>query len=143
MFRRRRRRRNRRELAGWPGHYALAASPRHDWERVSHWSLEWSRCRVLDVSLGGAALELFGPAVSVGESVVVDLQLVRNSVARVTLSAEVRHASIVDGIARIGIQFVDVSDLEHALLRRLLARQKHERANPGVVTLMTALHPAD
>ena len=143
MFRRRRRRRSRRELAGWPGHYAPAASPRHEWERVSHWSLEWSGCRVLDVSIGGAALELFGPVVTVGDSVVVDVQLVRNSVARVTLTGEVRHESTVDGNQRIGIEFVDVSDLEHALLRRLLARQKHERANPGVVTLITALRAGD
>lgn len=143
MFRRRRRRRSRRERAGWPGYYAPAASPRHHWERVSHWSLDWSRCRVLDVSIGGAALELFGPAVAVGDSVVVDVQLVRNSVARVTLTGKVRHESTVDGNQRVGIEFVDVSDLEHALLRRLLARQKHERASPGVVTLMTAFRAGD
>jgi c-di-GMP-binding flagellar brake protein YcgR len=143
MFRRWRRRRTRREPAGWPGHYALAASPRHDWERVSHWSLEWSRCRVVDVSMGGAALELFGPNVAVGDSLVVDLQLVRNSVARVTLSAEVRREANVNDIQRIGIQFVDVSDFEDALLRRLLARQKHERGNSGVVSLMTALDSTD
>jgi c-di-GMP-binding flagellar brake protein YcgR len=143
MFRRRRRRRSRREAAGWPGHYARAASPRHEWERVSHWSLEWSRCRVLDVSIGGAALELFGPAVALGDSVVVDLQLVRSSVARVTLTGEVRHESTVDDNQRIGLEFVDVSDLEHALLRRLLARQKYERAHPGVVSLMTAFPAGD
>jgi hypothetical protein len=104
---------------------------------VSHWSLDWSRCRVLDVSIGGAALELLGPAVAVGDSVVVDLQLVRSSVARVTLTGEVRHESTVDDHQRIGLEFVDVSDLEHALLRRLLARQKYERTNPGAVSLMT------
>jgi hypothetical protein len=143
MFKRRRRRRSRREPAGWPGHYALAASPRHDWERVSHWSLVWSRCRVLDVSIGGAALELFGPTVVVGDSVVVDLQLVRNSVARVTLTAQVRHEASVDGNQRIGIEFLEVSDLEHTLLLRLLARQKHERANPRVVTLLTAFRASE
>jgi len=143
VLKRRRRRRSRRERAGWPGHYARAASPRHEWERVSHWSLEWSGCRVLDVSVDGAALELLGPAVTVGDFVVVDLQLVRSTVTRVALTGEVRHESTVDGNQRIGIEFVDVSDLEHALLHRLLTRQKHERANPGVVTSMTAFRVGD
>jgi c-di-GMP-binding flagellar brake protein YcgR len=123
VFRRKRRRRARREAAGWLGRYALDASV---------WP-EWSRCRVLDVSAGGVGLELLGPPVTLGDRVVVDLQLVRSNMARITLTGEVRHVSLSDDSQRVGLRFVDVGELEHALLLRLVARQKHERRSPGVV----------
>lgn len=44
-------RRSTRVAAGWQGRYTLDSQPS-----------ERYRCRVVDVSLGGAALELFGPA---------------------------------------------------------------------------------
>jgi hypothetical protein len=88
---------------------------------------------VLDVSTGGAGLELLGPGVGVGERVVVDLQLVRTNTAHITLTGEVRHATTLAGGMRVGVRFVDVGELERALLARLVARQKHERGNPGVV----------
>jgi c-di-GMP-binding flagellar brake protein YcgR len=122
----RRRRRARRETAGWLGRYAVG---------TGSWP-DWSRCRVVDVSLTGVGLELLGPAATVGDRVVVDLQLVRSNMARITLTGEVRHAATVDGTVRVGLRFVDVSDLQHALLGRLVARQKHERRHPDVVTPM-------
>jgi c-di-GMP-binding flagellar brake protein YcgR len=95
----------------------------------------WSRCRVLDVSIGGAGLELVGPGASAGagDRIVVDLQLVRTNTARVTLTGEVRHVTPIDDGVRVGLHFVDVGELEEALLARLVARQKHERRRPGVV----------
>jgi c-di-GMP-binding flagellar brake protein YcgR len=123
VFRRRRRRRARREVAGWLGRYALDTTA---------WP-EWSRCRVLDVSIGGVGLELLGPPVVLGDRVVVDLQLVRSNMARIILSAEVRHVSAYDGGVRVGLRFVDVGELEHALLLRLVARQKYARRNLGAV----------
>ncbi|HEY3672659.1 MAG TPA: PilZ domain-containing protein [Acidimicrobiia bacterium] len=124
----RKRRSGRRESAGWLGRYVPVESSGRD----------WSRCRVLDVSTGGAGLELLGPGdqagALVGDRVVVDLQLVRSNMARVTLTGEVRHATRIPVGVRVGLRFVDVGELERALLDRLVARQKHERRNPGVVT---------
>jgi hypothetical protein len=98
---------------------------------------------VLDVSSGGAGLELLGPAdhvgARVGDRVVVDLQLVRSNMARVTLTGEVRHATPIPVGVRVGLRFVEVGELERALLDRLVARQKHERRNPGVVTPLEPL----
>ena len=135
MFRRKRRR-GRRESAGWLGRYVPVETPGRD----------WSRCRVLDVSTGGAGLELLGPddqagdqagaqpGARVGDRVVVDLQLVRSNMARVTLTGEVRHVTRIPLGVRVGVKFVEVGELERALLDRLVARQKHERRHPGVVT---------
>jgi hypothetical protein len=121
-----RRRRARRETAGWLGRYAVDASAWPD----------WSRCRVVDVSVGGVGLELLGPPVAVGDRVAVDLQLLRSNMARIILTGEVRHAARVEGTLRVGVRFVDVTDLEHALLARLVARQKHERHHRDVVTTL-------
>jgi len=128
----RKRRRGRRESAGWLGRYVPVEDAGRD----------WSRCRVLDVSTGGAGLELLGPVAQavhqagarVGDRIVVDLQLVRSNMARVTLTGEVRHATRIPIGVRVGVKFVDVGELERALLDRLVARQKNERRNPGVVT---------
>jgi c-di-GMP-binding flagellar brake protein YcgR len=128
----RKRRHGRRERAGWFGRYVPVESPERD----------WSRCRVLDVSTGGAGLELLGAddqagdqvGARVGDRIAVDLQLIRSNLARVTLTAEVRHATRIPVGVRVGVHFVDVGELERALLDRLVARQKHERRHPGVVT---------
>lgn len=93
---------------------------------------------MLDVSTGGAGLELLGPGATVGDRIVVDLQLVRSNMARVTLTGEVRHAASRRAGTRVGVRFVEVGELEQALLQRLVARQKHERRNPDVVVPLTA-----
>jgi len=134
---RRKRRRGRRESAGWLGRYVPIDSPGRD----------WSRCRVLDVSAGGAGLDLLGaddqagdqPGARVGDRIVVDLQLVRSNMARVTLTGEVRYVTRIPLAVRVGVKFVDVGELERALLDRLVARQKHARRNPGVVTPLEQL----
>ena len=131
MFRRRRRR-ARRESAGWLGRYAVERDPVR----------EWSRCLVRDVSTGGVGLELLdvelGAGIEVGDRFVVDLRLVRSTMARVTLTGEVRHCSAVDDGLRVGLRFVDVGELEGVLLLRLVARQKRERRQPDVVVPMTS-----
>jgi hypothetical protein len=98
---------------------------------------------VLDVSTGGAGLELLGPGATVGDRVVVDLQLVRSNVSRVTLTGEVRHATLVPIGVRVGVRFVEVGELEQALLERLVARQKHERRHPDVVVPLTPSNATD
>ena len=97
---------------------------------------DWSRCRVFDVSTNGAGLEF--PAAGgarVGDRIVVDLQLVRSTTAHVTLTGEVRHVTPIATGVRVGVRFVDVGDLEHLLLVRLVGRQRRERRHPGVVAL--------
>ena len=130
MFRRRRRR-ARRESAGWVGRYAF------DGDLETGLDRDWTRCRVLDVSNGGVGLELLGvelgAGIELGHRVVVDLRLVRSTMARMTLTGEVRHVAAVDDGVRIGLRFVGVGELERVLLLRLVARQKHERRSDGVV----------
>ena len=46
------RRRSPRLLAGWRGRYTLDDRPDDG----------WYECRIIDVSVGGASVELFGPA---------------------------------------------------------------------------------
>jgi len=123
-FGRRMRRRSRRESAGWLGRCG----------RDGFASREWARCRVLDVSTVGAGLELIGRDAGVGDRLVVDLQLVRTNTAHVTLVGEIRHVAPTGDGVRVGVRFVDVGELERALLARLVARQKQERRHPGVVT---------
>jgi len=129
----RRRRRGRRRDAGWLGRYATLDAPWDDWDRWSAEPLGWARCRVLDVSIGGVGLELLGHEVAVGDRMTIDLQLVRSTMAWVALTGEVRHAATTDDVQRVGIRFVDVSDLQHALLRRLLERQKQAKGRGQVV----------
>jgi PilZ domain len=128
LFGRKRRRRGRRQEAGWLGRYAIEPRRRHDWDVGLGASLDWSRCRVLDVGPGGAGLELLGAPAEVGDRLIVDLQLVRSNMASVTLTGEIRHSgSTDDGGQRVGLEFVEVGDLERALLQRLLKRQKQAR----------------
>ncbi len=135
MFGWKRRRRGRRQEAGWLGRYAIGPPGRHDWDVSPTAALDWARCVVVDVSRGGAGLELHGPPVGVGDRLVVDLQLLRSNMAGVTLTGVVRHCGDVrDGDRpRVGLEFVDVSDLERALLQRLLKREQRERRHLRVV----------
>jgi len=132
----RRRRRARRETAGWLGRYVPLGSS-------GSTGRDWARCRVLDVSAGGAGLELLGSGAALGDRIVVDLQLVRSNMARITLTGEVRHVTVTASGARVGVKFVDAGELEHALLLRLVARQKHERRHPDVVVPFTTSRAFD
>jgi hypothetical protein len=75
---------------------------------------------------------LLGPGAAVGARIVVDLQLVRSNMARVTLTGEIRPTTTVAVGTHVGVRFVVVGELEQALLHRLVARQKLDRA-PDVV----------
>jgi hypothetical protein len=95
---------------------------------------------VLDVSVGGAGLELLDHGARVGDLLVVDLQLLRSSLSRITLTGEVRHVAPAPGGVRVGVRFVEVGDLERALLLRLVSRQKHQRRHPDVVVPLQPPH---
>jgi len=74
-----------------------------------------------DLSLDGAGLELSDNSVGVGDRVVLDLQLGDNQRASIELAGEVRHTTTGHrGTITVGVEFIDVGDLERALLVRLL-----------------------
>jgi hypothetical protein len=98
---------------------------------------------VLDVSTGGAGLELLGPAAEIGDRIVVDLPLVRSNSAPVTVTGEVHQATRIPTGLRVGVRFVEVGELAHVLLRRLVARQKHERRYGGVVVPLVPSRVSD
>ena len=78
-------------------------------------------CVVHDLSIRGAGLELAQDDVGIGDQLVLDLQLGSTRKASIRLSGEVRHATPADnGCVRVGVEFVGIGTLEHALLERLL-----------------------
>jgi hypothetical protein len=74
-----------------------------------------------DVSVAGAGLELGGRGVGIGDRVVFDLPLGDYAPATIQLTGEVRHATpLDDGVLRAGVEFVEVGDIERALVSRLV-----------------------
>ncbi|HTZ07893.1 MAG TPA: PilZ domain-containing protein, partial [Acidimicrobiales bacterium] len=71
----------------------------------------WQACRVVDVSPGGAGLELgpAGPPLVPGEAVAIEIRL----------SAEVRHVSAVPGGVRVGVQFVGLTEVASRYLEAM------------------------
>ncbi|HEX5586504.1 MAG TPA: PilZ domain-containing protein, partial [Acidimicrobiia bacterium] len=94
---------------------------------------EQAPCVVHDLSLAGAGLELTDPAVAVGDCVVLDLHLSdHRRGASIKLTGVVRHTSAEHGApVRAGLEFVEVGNLERALLRRLLEAQRPEARQAG------------
>ena len=76
---------------------------------------------LVDLSVAGARLEFSDREVAVGDRVALDLALGDRQRASIQLSGEVRHAATDhDGVITAGVEFLDVGDLERALLVRLL-----------------------
>jgi hypothetical protein len=104
-----------RQPVAWAGRYRLADRD----------VALWHDCLVVDVSLGGAGLELFGPTPS-ETLVTVELCRIGSQPNGLQLRARVRHAGETpDGTARVGVEFEALSDLERALLDSLV-RQESE-----------------
>jgi hypothetical protein len=112
------RRTSKRQPAGWEGRYRVVdAARRH----LHYAGDDYESCVLTDLSLKGAGLHVLGGHVAVGDRVELDLPLGADRRARIQVQGEVRHASAGDGNPpRAGLEFVDVGDLEHALLLRLL-----------------------
>jgi hypothetical protein len=114
---RRERRRAARRDAGWMSSYVVATD-------TEVWAIALADnvpCVVHDLSLRGAGLELAQDDVGVGDQLVLDLQLGSTRKASIQLTGEVRHATPADnGCVRVGVEFVGIGTLEHALLDRLL-----------------------
>ena len=69
---------------------------------------------------------------SVGDGLVLDLQLGEHRRASIRLAGEVRYARTDhEGVVRAGIEFVAVGDLERALLLRLLRERSAQARRTG------------
>jgi PilZ domain len=110
------RRRTIRQAAGWSSRYMVV-----DADQLWFGAFDKDPCVLRDLSVAGAGLEFSDREVSVGDRVVLDLQLGNRQRASIQLTGEVRHATTDDqGIVTAGLEFVDIGDLERALLLRLL-----------------------
>jgi hypothetical protein len=93
---------------------------------------DFAPCTLTDLSMDGAGLELGDDVdtdVSVGDCVELDLRLGADRLASIKVRGEVRHTTPVgDGTPRAGLEFVQVGDLERALLLRLLRDLEHAGA---------------
>lgn len=116
------RRKAKRQRAGWESRYRVVDESR---EHLHYAGDDFEPCTLLDLSMEGAGLHLSEGVVAVGDQVELDLPLGAHRRASIQLRGEVRHASEDDGAARAGLAFVEVGDLERALLSRLL-RDMHE-----------------
>jgi hypothetical protein len=86
---------------------------------------DYDTCTLQDLSMDGAGLRVSGGEIAVGDHVELDLPLGADRRASIQVRGEVRHAEHdADGAARAGLEFVQVGDLERALLFRLLRDMK-------------------
>jgi|SRR4051812_48343187 hypothetical protein len=111
------RRRTVRHSAGWPIRYVVDPG-----DQVAYFEpFDKNPCMLRDLSLDGAGLELSECEIAVGDRMVLDLQLGNHQRASIRLAGEVRHATTGHyGVVTVGVEFVDVGDLERAILMRLL-----------------------
>jgi hypothetical protein len=114
---RRDRRRAARRSAGWMSSYVVA-------EDARSWAVAMADnvpCVVHDLSAHGAGLVLAQQDVGVGDHLVLDLQLGSTRRASIRITGAVRHSTPADnGCVRVGVEFVQIGALEHALLARLV-----------------------
>jgi PilZ domain len=106
---------------GWESRYVVRATDALD---DYLFTPQQSSCVVQDLSTAGAGLVLDDPEVTVGDRLVIDLALTEHvRAASIRLHGIVRHATAQHdgpGEVRAGVEFVEVGDLERALLRRLV-----------------------
>jgi PilZ domain-containing protein len=86
----------------------------------------WSECRVIDISILGAGVEVFAfePRDLVGHRLVVEVQPPDASSLSVNLVGEIRNMSVAPRRrVRLGIEFVDLSDNERSIVDMLARMQ--------------------
>jgi hypothetical protein len=101
-----------RQAADWPGRYRFEEDP----------DVGDGRCRLVDVSRVGAGVEVFGdtPINPIGHRVTVDVREPGDATIGVRLTGTVRNITLGhSGGVRIGVQFVEVSELGRAILDAL------------------------
>jgi hypothetical protein len=112
------RRRAERLPAGWESRYVVLDPDDQLWLFATS---DKEPCVVRNLSPDGAGLEFACAEVATGQRVALNLQLGDGRAGSIQLIGEVRHATTDDeGIVTAGIEFVDVGDLERALLVRLI-----------------------
>ena len=82
----------------------------------------WIECRVIDLSLGGAALDVPVPADEPQGQVIIELQDVDGRPIGLQLRAQVSNWEGRDGRVRIGVAFVGTTSLERFKLAGILSR---------------------
>jgi hypothetical protein len=111
------RRKTNRQSAGWASRYRVVDAER---EHLHYAGDDYETCLLADLSMEGAGLQIIEGDVNVGDCIELELPLGAHKRASIQLRGEIRHASADDDVPRAGIEFVDVGDLERALLFRLL-----------------------
>ena len=111
------RRRAKRQEAGWESRYRVVDEAR---EHLHYAGDDYEPCVLTDLSMEGAGLHVADGNVSVGDCIELDLPLGAHRRATIQVRGEVRHASEDGDGPRAGLEFVEVGDLERALLLRLL-----------------------
>jgi c-di-GMP-binding flagellar brake protein YcgR len=111
------RRRGRRVTAGWQGRYTLDERPNDGYQ-----------CRVVDISLGGAGLELFGPAPLENAGIRVEFRSASLPTG-LRLPARARHMgpSTSTGV-RVGVEWHDLTRAQTTMLNAIL-KQTYVRAS--------------
>ena len=112
------RRRAGRHTAGWASRYLVTNQTEQFAFRDES---EYAPCVLRNLSVFGAGVELSGRDATVGDRVVLDLQLAERRPASIQVAGEIRHtAPADDGHVVAGVEFLEVGDLERALLLRLV-----------------------
>lgn len=120
----RERRRAARRDAGWMSSYTLA----NDDQPWAVALADNAPCVVHDLSITGAGLELARADVGIDDQLVLDLALGSDRRASIQLTGAVRHLTPTqNGCVRVGVEFVGMGTLEHALVQRLLDDLKQRR----------------
>ena len=123
------RRRADRRAAGWGSRFLVTEEGR---EQVYVSDADYSECLLRDLSTAGAGLRCPDSELSVGDRVLLDLQLGEHHRATIKVTGEVRHAECDDdGAVHAGIEFVEIGDLERALLLRLVRDLKEPEHQPA------------
>ena len=90
------------------------------------------RLQTPEATTAGVGLRCPASELSVGDRVLLDLQLGERHRASIKVTGEVRHAECDDdGAVRAGIEFVEVGDLERALLVRLVRDLQEPAPQPA------------
>ena len=108
------RRRVPRQEAGWEGKYLIDGVPEAGWDG----------CRVLDLSVAGVGLELFGriPRDLLGR--LLDVEASSGTSVGLRLRGAVRNVGPgPEGGVRVGLEFTDLSETERLILNALHVMQ--------------------
>jgi len=96
----------------WPGKYVVEDDP----------SSGWHECLLIDLSLLGMGLELFGPSSAglIGRRVLVHIDVGEGKSIALRLAGAVRNLNPgPSGGTRAGIEFTDLSEGERSVLRMM------------------------